>query len=216
MLEPLLSGLLCVSPFETLPRGDLGTDERDEPFAKLCEGDRDPFAASSLSRRIVPSRVRLRFELWREDGPGEWSESELPRASSASEKLRRRFLFLGRACSSWAGAAVVVVGVEAACSEVRAAGSGLAMRAENAGEEAEGRGFGAVGWAEAIRGLRFGVVVASARTNAGAGYPQMKRSEDRGSGVPVGGFVVRVKMRPWGHGAVEERSRGGPERVRGS
>ena len=61
--------------------------------------------------------------------------------------------------------------MKAGCSGARAAGSGLAIRAESAGEEEEGRRFGAVGSAEAIRGLMFGVVVASARTNAGGRLP---------------------------------------------
>lgn len=54
-----------------------------------------------------------------------------------------------------------------------AAGSGEGMGAESPGE-GEGGGFGVAGRSEAIRGLGYGVV-ASARTNAEAGYPLMTR-----------------------------------------
>lgn len=60
--EPLLSARACESPFAAFPKGDLGPDERDEPFVKVCEGDRGSFDVS-LSRRIVLSCPRLRFDL---------------------------------------------------------------------------------------------------------------------------------------------------------
>lgn len=60
--EPLLSARACDSPFAAFPKGDLGPVERDEPFVKLCEGDRGGFDMS-LSRRIVLSCPRLRFDL---------------------------------------------------------------------------------------------------------------------------------------------------------
>lgn len=60
--EPLLSALPCESPFATFPKGDLGPVDREDPFVKLCEVDRGDFDVS-LSRRIVPSCPRLRFDL---------------------------------------------------------------------------------------------------------------------------------------------------------
>lgn len=60
--ELLLSARACESPFAIFPKGDRGPVERDEPFAKLWEGDRGGFDVS-LSRRMVPSCPRLRFAL---------------------------------------------------------------------------------------------------------------------------------------------------------
>lgn len=59
--EPLLPPLLCSVPSEDRPRGDLGPDDRDDPFAKLWEGDCG-VSEASLSRRIVPWCLRLRFD----------------------------------------------------------------------------------------------------------------------------------------------------------
>lgn len=89
--EPLLSAPVYEFPFATFPRGDLGPEEREEPFVKLCEGDRGCFDVS-LSRRIVPSCPRLRFALRRE-GPARLccSCSVLSSSSSLSDALCLRF-----------------------------------------------------------------------------------------------------------------------------
>lgn len=60
--EPLLSGCRCGPPFDLFPRPAGGSGERDEPLAKRGEGECDGFALS-LSRRIVSSDVRLRFDI---------------------------------------------------------------------------------------------------------------------------------------------------------
>lgn len=69
------------------------------------------------------------------------------------------------------------------CSRALAEGSGVVMWAENSGEGEAGE-FGVAGRSEAIRGLGC-EVVASARTNAAAGYPLMTRE------------VLAVMLEPW-------------------
>jgi hypothetical protein len=102
--EPLLSVRACESPFEVLPRGDRRPDDRDDPLVYVCEGDRDRFEASLLSRRIVPCvvRLRLRLAVWRADRPvcAVWSAS-----SSLSERLCLRFPAVARSDEGAVGAA---------------------------------------------------------------------------------------------------------------
>lgn len=76
-------------------------------------------------------------------------------------------------------------------SEVLAAGAEVVEGAEITGEGEAGE-FGVAGRSEAIRGGGIGVV-SSARTNAGAGYPQMTQVFVGGSAVPVNGVVFWFK-----------------------
>jgi hypothetical protein len=86
-----------MSPFPTLAIGDLCPEEREDPFAKLCDGDVGSFPAS-FSERIVPSSPRLRFIL-RRDGPARVSCLPLPSdSSSVSDALCLRFAVGG--CSA--------------------------------------------------------------------------------------------------------------------
>jgi hypothetical protein len=157
-----------MSPFPTLAIGDLCPEEREDPFAKLCDGDVGSFPAS-FSERIVPSSPRLRFIL-RRDGPARVSCLPLPSdSSSVSDALCLRFA-VGGCSARVCVAAVAVVGG----SRVLAAVSGVIMWAEDIGKREAG-GFGVAGRSEAIRGLGYGVV-ASARTNALADYPLMTRA----------------------------------------
>jgi hypothetical protein len=156
--EPLLSFLLCVLPFAPLARGDLGPDDCEDPFAKVREGDCDDLEWS-LSRRIFPCCLRLRFEMWRDNLPLVPLVRGSSWASSLSEKLCLRFPAV--VCSD---DRIVVAGVWWA---------GRLEGAEITGEEEAGD-VGVDGWSEAIGEGEFGAV-SSARTNAGSGYPQMTR-----------------------------------------
>ena len=90
MYEPLLSFLLCVLPFAFFPGGDRGPDDCDDPFAKFREGECDGLDVS-LSRRIVSSCRRLRFEMWRDNLPRLGRTGSSSVSLSLSEKLRLRF-----------------------------------------------------------------------------------------------------------------------------
>jgi hypothetical protein len=162
--EPLLSFLLCVLPFAPLPRGDLGPDDCEDPFAKVREGDCDDLELS-LSRRIFSCFVRLRFEIWRDKVPLVPPVRDSASASSLPEKLCLRFPAV-----VWSDDRIVVAGV---WLEVGAVGAGCREGAESTGEEEDGE-VGVDGRSEAIGEGESGAV-SSARTNAGSGYPQMTR-----------------------------------------
>lgn len=74
-------------------------------MAKRGEGDCDRFDVS-LSRRIVPSDVRLRFAICREDRPLRTDNSELSEGSGLSDGPCRRLVVAGR-MFGWVGAAPI-------------------------------------------------------------------------------------------------------------
>jgi hypothetical protein len=160
-----VSDLGCESPLATLRPGDVL-----EPFVYFWAGDCDRLEAS-LSRRIVPSDLRLLLGMWREDRPLECSVSELSEPWVLSEILRLRLA----AVSGTAEGAVVALEAAAGAgwSEVEEeAGCCVCVYcvvdwAENCGEEEAG-GFGMAGWAEVTGDGGMGGV-SSARTNAWAG-----------------------------------------------
>lgn len=159
--EPLLSGLGCESPFATLPSDALSPGDLEEPFVKLCVGDWDRFEAS-LSRRIVPSDLRLRFEMCREGRPLVSCDAEPSESWSSSERLCLRLPVV----SGTEGLGAVMAGCP---SELEATGW-VVVGAESSGE-GEFWEFGMAGRAEVTGDGGFGGI-SSARTNASEGHPQ--------------------------------------------
>lgn len=186
----MLSFLPCVLPFAPLARGDLCPDDCDDPFAKLREGDCEDLEVS-LSRRIFPSCLRLRFEMWRDKLPRVPLVRGSSSASSLAEKLCLRFPAV-----VWSDDRIAAAD---AWSEARAAGAGWLEGAEMTGEEEAGD-VGVDGWSEAAGEGGFGAI-SSARTNAGSGYPQMTR-------VWVGGSAVPGGVLAWGLGREHRQLRG--------
>ena len=188
--EPLLSVRACESPFCVLFAGDLGPADLEDPFVKCCGGELGRFEAS-LSKRIVPSSLRLRLAVWREGRPAVRRVAGPSSASSLSEMLCLRFpvAVRGDRCVE------VVVG---SCAGALAAValSSLVVWAESTGE-GEAGGIGGAGRSEAIRGGGIGVV-SSARTNAGRGYPQVTLGVDGGGAVPGIGVVFWIRKGPSG------------------
>lgn len=123
---------------------------------------------------MVPSVLRLRFLMCREDRPRSKGTSELSARSSLSSGLRLR---LG--AGGWAaGVAVVATG----SSSVAGGRWSWDSWAESSGEGEAGEG-GMVGRSEAFGEGRFGAV-SSARTNAGQMLPAMMRVHvGRGGGA---------------------------------
>lgn len=171
--RPLLSDLICESPLETLACDDLRPGDLAEPFVN-CAGDCDRFEAS-LSRRIVPSDLRLRFERWREGRPRVSCAWELSELSSSSERLCLRLPVV-----TGAGAVGVVVAAAAAAGPAGPAklsetsASWVVVGAEKSGRAAVD-GDGGLGG------------VSSARAKAGEGYPQYYGYQSVKARLPLDG-----------------------------
>lgn len=114
---------------------------------------------------MVPSVLRLRFLIWREDRPRSRGSSELSESSS----LLSPGLCL-RLCVRRRVDVVVVAVAVSGSSWVLAAGCSCCSGAENT-RDGEAGEFGRVGRSGAYGEGTFGAV-SSARTNAGEGYSQ--------------------------------------------
>lgn len=159
---------------------------------KLVAGDCDVLEDESLSRRMVLSCLRLRFEVWRDNLPRRVCDRRSGSLwSPLSEKLHRRF----PAVVGWDERVVVALAALAV-----AGGPDRVEGAEITGEVEEAGEGGVDGWSAAIGEGESGEV-SSARTKAGAGYPQMTRICVRGSLVPAGRRVSGGLCRDHGSGS---------------